>query len=435
MSTRNLVVFSYIFIISSKLFAQNEAAEVGFRFKADCLFDLNRKTGADQDCLRVSDLAINIKQKYKKGLVATVGLSPTYHPDSQFRASALSHKYNSTSENQAQIGQRFGVVEHYKFSWQARPGLQISIGSYSGVSRFNSLNQMSLAAPFNESGWDQSALGIEYLLGSSEAMGVQFVLGNGEGENFQNLDVQQYAGFQFYSEVSPGAKIELAISSDGNDVGSLSHQQMQMEYEEKCEFDSEPLDKKRGFSAQRMAGSVAFDERLLKLSGFSTKLSWFRHIISDLDEKKDSVHSIEQQRSCNKIPLSVHSIRIEDPEHTIKNVIAKKIIQFEFAYALNEFNRFVFDYKTRSLNSSIPFTGVCISQSEGICTQSGELLRTINDNGWALGLVHQFEEGLLANLEYASYSYDELYDRFNYIKEGKIAKDSEWVNLRLAYEW
>ena len=54
------------------------------------------------------------------------------------------------------------------------------------------------------SGWKQTALTLTYQLRAFEGTQVKFAAGNGEGENGENMDPQQYFGFNVNSEVVKG---------------------------------------------------------------------------------------------------------------------------------------------------------------------------------------------------------------------------------------
>ena len=109
-----------------------------------------------------------------------------------------------------------GIVDSFRLTWHFRKNLSLSLASYPGVTLIPST--LFRGRALQDSYWDNwrsSPSRLSIMKGAD----VKLIIGNGEGELTQNLDPQQYGGFEANIEVMK-VYSSMGLSIDGNSQGS-----------------------------------------------------------------------------------------------------------------------------------------------------------------------------------------------------------------------
>jgi len=407
-----------------------DSPNIGMR--VDCLNNLNLDKGSTQECLSISGLRYTVNKTLNEKLSATLVLDPFGTPESDrahlpFRSNVPT---NMSINSDSAIG--FGMVDYYKLNWQPRLNLNVAVEDYQGAATIPSVSGLSLGSKFQESGWGQTALTMNYKLSALDGMNVTFAAGNGEGENGINRDPQQYFGFALSAQIYPGIEIFLGASQDGNSVGSDAYTYYGTKFEEVCQI-GVITTPKLGYSTQRLAAGLMIDGNLKGVEGLKVGLGFQRNILSDLDKAQQSVPTAEELQGCGSVNLD--SLFLESTSDV--NTVQKTIIALNVKYPFLQEYFVGFDFQQRRVDTgSVEFFQRCDGFEKTTCKVPGATSNNLSQDSITVGAGMNLADGLLWTLEYNITSYDQNYSNAYYIAPSSKATDTwEAVNTRFSYNW
>jgi hypothetical protein len=328
-----------------------------------------------------------------------------------------------------------GIVDKYALLWTPRPSLQFALESYEGATLLPSASGLALAGTLVDAGWRQTALSVTYGLAALQDMHVKFAVGNGEGENGENLDPQQYFGFQVGASVVRGVRVDLGVSLDGNSAGSAQTAWEQKRYEAECGIKPAADPAKYGHSTQRLAASLLLDGTLPGAEGLKAALGWQRSVLSDLDKKRASAPTLAELAGCRRVePDELFVESDEGDANTVQHSVYAASVSYRF---LRDY--FVgLDYSTRRIDTgSVKPFRVCTAYEGGACVASAEEASNhLQQTAYTAGVGMDLTEGLGLTLEYHRATFAKKYaQEFYEDRHDSTSPSLELFNARLAYDW
>ena len=275
---------------SSKASAEEKIRrKVSLRF--DCMNDSNLPKGSTQGCLNLTGLRVKILDSHRidDRLTASLVLNPMTMPSHNMRKRP--DQYTLPKRDVSLLS----FVEDFQMVWKSKKNLEVIAGKHYGAATLPDVSGLSMSSQFDNSGWDQTAITVRYLLPLGELTKVDFIAGNGEGELDENLDPQQYFGFRIDSTLAKGFLGSFGLSLDGNSAGSSAYEWQLGEFE-KCGI-TVPEDKiRQGYSATRVSAGFTMDGNWASARGLKFGIGWQQSTLSDLNKDVVSFPSIK--RAC-----------------------------------------------------------------------------------------------------------------------------------------
>ena len=394
----------------------------------DCLHDFNLGAGEGQNCLTVNGLSLNIEERFHSELRALVSLDPFATLNSRYDGAAQYQDKPFLSQFST-----LGSIANYQIVWSPRKNLELALELYKGANYFPNNSRLSLGSSFADSGWKQSAVSITYLLSMLEGVMVKFVGGNGEGEIGQNLDPQQYFGFELHGEVFKGLEVHGGFSLDGNHTGSAASDWKRAQMRSKCnglEWSDEAL----GFTTRRMSLAVETNGRLPFAQGLKFGLGWQKSIFSDLNKDKESAPSLSDLEQCER--LDPDYLFLEDPVNSVANTMDYTVWGLNASYLILDNYFLGFDYEKRIISSDLEYFQLCESYEGSVCLNPTAARDKLEQWAYTVGLGMKLSEGLVFSLSYNTSSFAHLYKKFYYEDpKGNGSNQREVFNARVAYNW
>lgn len=392
-----------------------DKGEVGLRL--DCSYDFNRNRGGNQDCIQISGLRFGYTDYLSPKVMGSIRLDPFGTTAKRFEKTPVRSQIPSNQDT------KLGIVDDYKVEWSPRPLLHLSLRKFQGVVDIPSASDLTMDGSFQDSGWNQTALAVDYRLPALSGINVLVAVGNGEGENGQNLDPQQYVGFRIETEFVEGVRAIFGMSSDGNNVGSDEYTYLYSSKERPAV----------GFSTQRLALGVMLDGKLAMARGLKVGFGWQRASLNDLDKDLDSVPpSVNHKHGTDP-----GSFIAEDSAHIEAESIKRTVYEASFSYRILDRYFLGADYEIRQIafEKTAPFQ-VCRSIANDVCDKEGETSKSLNQAAYTVGLGFELTDGMQLVFDYQKVAYDKLYDSFNFSgHDGAHTDNSEIFNARLSYNW
>lgn len=403
-----------------------EEKTVNFSLRIDCQTSLT-KDGAQQDCLKISGARLNVFSSQSERLYGVLQINPLGSPSRQFANYPLSgEQFPKLKDWGLRLVERYGVF------WQAKPGLIISLEDYAGAAIIQNVSGLSSSAPLDDSGWDQTAITVGYLLGEDSTVGVKFALGNGEGENGENLDPQQYLAAQMRAGSLFGLSLYYGVSFDGNNFGSQATEYNFSSYDG-CGVTLDSEADIKGFSAFRQAVGLIWQGENY-LNGLAFAVGMQKSTFKDLDTTTTAFIPSSQILGCKR--LTPEASFVEDETGELANRIESQVYGFNGAFRIMDRYILGFDLKTREIKSKVPLTAKCLAYTDGVCSTLGESKFNAEQVGWAAGISYKIEPELWLKLEWSGIEYaSALSNYFYYGAKNEPQKNEEFVNLRLEYNW
>ena len=394
----------------------------------DCLHDFNLGAGGAQNCLTLNGLRLNLEERFHSELRAKVSLDPF---------ATLNSRYDGAVgyQNKPYLSQytRLGPIADYQLIWSPRKNLELTLELYKGASYFPNTSKLSLGSSFADSGWKQSAVSVTYLLPMLEGVIVKFVGGNGEGEVGENVDPQQYFGFEFHGEVISGLELHGGFSLDGNHVGSSAMDWKREQMAASCSG-LETSDDSVGFTTRRMSAAIETNGRLPFAHGLKIGLGWQKSVFSDLDKDKVSAPSLSDLEQCSK--LDPDYLFLEDPANSVANSIDYTVLGLNASYLILDKYFLGFDYEKRTISTDLEYFQVCDSYAGSECLNPSSARDKLEQWAYTVGMGLQLSEGLVFSLSYNTSSFAHLYKKFYYEDpKGNGTNQREVFNARVAYNW
>lgn len=451
--SKSVTVFIF-FLMSANLFAQAaekaassstsstaskaQTTKVGLRF--DCLHDFNADKGSKQRCITLSGLRLDYSQKYSEETRADIRFDPFGTPAKSFANSPLRDDLPSVQDT------KLLVVDDYAFIWSPRPNLDLALENYAGLATIPNMSGLASPFPLIDNGWDQTAVTVTYNLSTFEKMTVKFAAGNGEGENAENLDPQQFFSIDLGIYFITGFFANLGVSFDGNNVGSRAYEWNINNYQKDFNLSSEGKNFGNvGYSTQRAAFSLGLDGKLSVARGLKLVAGWQGSTMRDLNKKVFSTFSIEElQNNCKNVDgtpgnckaLRVDSVFVEDPTGETFNTVEHQVWVFNGSYLILDRYFFGFNYIVRHIDTGLSLFQTCSMWTDSVCVVVGESRRRILQSTVGVGGGVTLTEGLALSLEYDITTFDKLYKQAFYkSKDGRVSKEWDAINLRIAYNW
>ena len=444
------VIVTLVFLLSGNVFAQTtsketqgvtgptQSSKVGLRL--DCLHDFNADKGSKQRCLTLSGLRLDYSQKLSEETRTHIRFDPFGTPAKSYADSPLRDDLPSIQNT------KLLVIDDYAFIWSPRPNLDLAIEEYAGATSIPNMSGLAPPFPLIDNGWSQTAITVTYNLSTFEKLTVKFAGGNGEGENAENLDPQQFFAIDLGINFITGFFANLGVSFDGNNVGSRSYEWELENYQKDFNLDAEG--KKFGdvgYTAQRVAFSLGLDGKLPVARGLRLALGWHRSTMRDLNKKTNSTFSVEElQNNCKNIDgtpgncksLRVGSVFVEDPTGETFNTIEHQVWAFNGSYRILDRYFVGFNYEVKHIDTGLSLFQVCDMWNDSVCVVVGEARRRILQTAVGIGGGVSLTDALVLSLEYDAITYDKLYKQAFYkARDGRVSKDWDAVNIRVAYNW
>ena len=400
-------------------------SSIGLR--TDCLHNFNADPGSAQDCMAVSGLRLSLREDYQSGLHGRLTLNPF--------ASLSRHldKRPFMSEKPLVRDSELGIIESFQVEWLIRPRLALGIGLYDGAAWYPDYSGLPHGASFYDSGWKQIALSATYFLSILEGVRVRFVGGNGEGELLGNHNPQQYFGFEFKGEVTPGVELHSGLSTSGNLKNSALWDWSRKYFRQACGIDF-ASSHDSGWAVRRMSIGLGTNGYLPFAHGLKIGLGWHRSLFTQNDKDKPDQPTIAQLATCSRIDPEL--LLIEDPDRSDVNSMEHIVTGINASYRILDRWFIGFDYESRRIRSEIPFFRTCVSYLNGQCQGPSAAENSLKQRAWSVGAGTDLTEGLSLILAYNSTTYSELYEKIYFIGRGKEpARTRDLFTLRISYNW
>lgn len=399
-----------------------------FSARFDCLLNGNSSEGANQNCLTVTALKLDIKNDIDEKLFAEISLNP-------FKTTSYNHQKRPDRDSLPYlVKDRTGIIEDYSISWIAKDNLRLILGSYYGSTMLPDTSGLSFSSQYDENGWRQTALTIRYILPFGEETMVEFTGGNGEGENTANLDPQQYFGFRLKASPLKGFNGYFGLSFDGNNAGSDTYD-WQLEELKRCNISVSDEKITTGYSTRRIAVGAELDGFWENARGLKVGMGYYKSIKNDLNKNATSFPSIKELAGCENLALNY--IFIEDPDNQRSNEVIQNVIAFNASYRIMDTYFLGFDYEDREVDFGVvDFFEPCESFIGKSCQNRLPNTNKIKQTSISLGVGVDLHRKLTMILEYNMEYFDQLYSKFNYqYQDEKLSESREIFNMRLAYNW
>lgn len=405
--------------LSLGLQEETSLAETSIHAQIDCASRIDAAQGSTQACLSITSLALRFEEELGNGLSAELQLDPFGTPYAPMRLRPRLGDVLIPSNQDTPLG----LIDHYALRWQFRKNLSLSIEQVNGATMLPNSSGLALAARFQDSGWNQTALTALYHLPPFQGVDVRIMIGNGEGENGHNLNPQQFGGLEIEAFLLEGLFLKLGMTYDGNNVGS---QQFQWVYGESPSS--------QGFATQRQVAVIGLNGERPGLRGLKFSIGWQKTAVSDLD-KENSVLPSEQPFSEEQT-FDVNNLLVESPDaavhihRTVKNISMSYRILAEYFVGL--------DYETRTINTDIVNAfQLCGRIAGGECLDPEDSRNELHQTSFTVGAGKDLvDENLRFSLEYNSSSYHKLYRFFNYRGDNQQkTRSMETINARISYNW
>lgn len=394
----------------------------------DCLHDFNLAAGDAQNCLTLSGLRLELEERFHSELKARISLNPFATLNSRYDNAPIYRDKPYLSEYT-----RLGPISDYQIVWSPRKNLELALELYSGASYFPNSSKLSLGSSLADSGWKQSAVSVTYLLSMLEGVMVKFVGGNGEGEIGQNVDPQQYFGFEIHGEIIGGLEFHGGFSLDGNHVGSAARAWKQEQMKTRCnglEWGEQSV----GFTTRRMSAAIETNGRLPFAQGLKMGLGWQKSIFSDLDKDKASAPSFSDLEQCNS--LDPDYLFLEDPVNSVANNMDYTVLGLSASYMILDSYFLGFDYEKRTISTDLEYFQVCERYEGAVCLNPSSARDKLEQLAYSVGMGLKLSEGLIFSLAYNTSSFAHLYKKFYYEDpKGNGTDKREVFNARIAYNW
>jgi hypothetical protein len=407
------------------------SASLGARI--DCLHDFSRDKGASQDCLTLTGLRIGFEHQENANLVARIRLDPFATPIGGRETTPRRDGLPGPDDT------GLGIIDDYAMVWIPRPNLEIAAQSYDGAAQIRSVSGLALANSFALTGWKQSALTVTYNLPALTDMRVRFAVGNGEGEDGENLDPQQYFGFEASAGLVKGLKLSLGVSLDGNSAGSSETAFLASRIAATCGISAAAggADAKLGHSTQRLAAAAVIDGTMPGIEGLKAGIGWQRNVLSDLDKKQRSRPAAEDVQGAAGCPIDPDSFFVEVSDDSAVNTVQKTTLDVSLGYQFMGSYFVGVDYTTRHIDTgSVDAFQLCDAFVGGVCTTPGTASNKLGQDAVTFGAGMQLADGLTLTLEYHETQFDGKYAAAFYAAPDDKTSDSlEIFNARLAYLW
>ena len=394
--------------------------------RMDCLHLFNRDKGASQDCLTLTSLKIKLTDRDGDHIQSYVELDPMAGPD------AIRNRLPGTlfyPERENYLINDFGVI------WQARPALNIRLGSHDGLSIPPRAHQGSFEGTLVGSGWKQLALSVNYRLSLFDQFDVSMTVGNGEGELYKNLDPQQYFGFEAKAQIVKGFIAGIGLSLDGNSRGSEQAEWLDKRLQESCgsSFESGVERETVGFQTQRGAFYLGLDGNFPGMEGFSALGSMRRITFRDLKEKSNAYPEISSNCRIEDWSWAM----VEDRLKQKSNSIVITVSSLAIGYRILDTLQLGLDFQTLSVASSeAEFLRTCGTVMNGTCQQPQESVKKASQSAYSIFLGIDLNDRLELATEYHARTFDRLYDRVYYLdRNEKGSKETDLFNVRILYRF
>ena len=394
--------------------------------RMDCLHLFNRDKGSSQDCLTLTSLRVKLNDLKGDQIQSYVVLDPMAGPDS-LRNRLPGNLFYPERENY--------LIDDFAVVWQARPALNIRLGSYDGLSIPPRAHLGSFEGTLVGSGWKQLALSVNYRLSLFDQFDVSMTVGNGEGELYKNLDPQQYFGFEAKAQIKRGFIAGIGLSLDGNSRGSEQASWLDKRLQKSCgsSFGTEVERETVGFQTQRGALYLGLDGNFPGMEGFSAIGSMRRITYRDLKEKSNAYAEISPNCRLEDWSWAM----VEDRVNQKSNSIIITVSSFAVGYRILDTLQLGLDFQTLSVKSSeVEFLKTCGSILNGTCQQPQENVKKASQSAYSIFVGIDLNDRLELATEYHARTFDRLYDRVFYLdRNAKGSKETDLFNVRILYRF
>jgi len=397
----------------------SSAVNLGATF--DCTHNFNRNKGATQGCVDISSINLALRQSLSPQVSALVILDPFGTP-----VKNRAHLPRLTDqETPGRDGTFKYALDFFRLSWRFRPSLNLRLEQFPGTASLPSTSGLAMASSMQGAPWDQLALVAEYHLPPLDGITVTLALGNGEGERLHNMDPQQYGGISILAGITPGFKMKLGLSYDGNNYGSESFEWLVGSVASD--------DPKLGFSTQRMVVALILDGNHPQARGLKAALGMQKTTKNDLSKNQHTLTPDFYASTSRRLELN--DLYVESPDDRAET-LTHAIVAANFSFLVLAKYFVAFDYESRTSElSSLQFFSECADPADPTCQQIASQSGKIQQTSYTFGGGLLLSDGLRFSMEYASAAYDQLYKNFNY-REGsdRISKTRELIQARLTFQ-
>ena len=407
---------------------QSPIMNIGLSANFDCIHNFNLDKGKSQNCIQISNLRLTAEKKFER-IYTSITINPFSGPVYAYANRPMIDRHPNLE------GHELTTIESYKLGWNPRPHLEIALESFSGSAIYPTTSPLSMANPFMESGWKQTALTVTYNLHALPEMMVRFAAGNGEGENGKNIDTQQYFGFDINAIVINGVKGHFGVSLDGNSAGSDENSWRNQILREGCNFfndlESNPSTT-RGYSTQRLSLGAIVNGIWPGSEGMQLGIGYQRNILSDLSKKQRSQATAEELAKCPRILLD--SFFIENTTEDVVNTVQRTIYNIDFVFRNTDFFLST-NYSLREVDTgSVKLFDICIRDAENKCTEvAGNPVNNIRTDSFAVGTGLFLTKISTFSIEYQIQNYDKLYNIANFSdRNGNISQTRDVFGARYS---
>lgn len=429
----NLILAAYICLFFSLVTTESRAASLvappsgeKFFMDVDCLFDYSLEKGGKQNCVEISSLGFS----QRNSLNAKVHSYFKFDFVGSYPSTLLKHPINRDSYQRTFRD----YLADYAVLWTPRKDLELSFLKYEGATLLPNDSGLSVINLFNTGGWSQSALTVKYNIAQGEFLKVLFALGNGEGENGENLDAQQYFGFQVVSSPLKGVEAHLGLSFDGNSAGSRETD-WRNEVFSSCGLEVPEDAAKMGYSTRRISLAVRLNGLLSQARGLKASVGWQQILMSDLDKSALSAPVKGELFNCET--LSVDALFVEDTTKETVNTVEHRTFALSASYPVVDDYALGGSYEQRGVDTGVEsYFEVCTGSSGLSCQSTSRASNKLTESAYSVGVSKELETGMKIVGEYSSISYDHLYNKFAYkTSDAELSKSRELYNIRLSYTY
>lgn len=408
----------------------SSSSQVSIRL--DCLHDFNRDKGTSQSCISISGLRYSTKNQLHNSITARLRIDPFATLDSGQENSPLRDDLPKISDS------NLILIDDYGLTWTPRPNLDLALERYNGAVKLPRVTGLAFENPFDNPGWQQTALTITYNLSALSASRVRFAIGNGEGENTENLDPQQYFGFEFNTQLVQGINFKIGISQDGNSLGSAQYKWLADQFDKSCGFSFPNSQNGLGYRTQRIAAGLTMDGNFAAIPGLHLALSGQRASATDLDKSRTAYAIADDFASCKRIDTSY--LFVETNPNQDANTVHNTTFNMSLGFQLLDQYTLAGSYSTRIVDTGkVRLFESCDAFSAGICTTEASQRRAydkFSEDSLTIGGGVELSPGLSLTLEYARMNLDRKYAKVNYVdKADRVSDTWELFNARVAYNW
>ncbi len=390
----------------------------------DCGHDFNHSSVTVNSCLSISRLEFSTQLKKDDLLHLNFAIDPFKKPGAAFA---------NLPQSDAQMDKitepdSLSWVSNYQIQWYPKKNLSFEIGQHEGVTHLENLSGLVSVPPLTESGWYQTAVGINYFLSPLEGMRVSLLYGNGEGENGMNLDPQQYAGMKLNSTILKGIEVQFAMSYDGNDVGSQAYKNFYSSVDEinKTQFSD------KGFSTERVSLCSGLNGDWPMAYGLKLNLCWQKSSYTDLDKNTFSRSETKDlpNENFSKIEGTYYALSFPADEDSAKekaNITERVVYWLSGSYRILAEHFVGFNYQKMDLDSG----GL-----ESYLNRSGMAYANLSLTSYSLGFGYQILEKTYLIFDYHQEEYDRSYKRYYFSDHDhqNISSTKKNFLLRLSAE-